>query len=381
MIVIPTGEKRLREGIEKIREIFEKYSSVSLLSSYFLSIQNFIRMMNKIIIDQDDDFDLDDIVEIAVTTSSNYYDRKIEAGYEGGIILKGEVGYNPFFYAANFVEELVILDHYIDQGDNFIAVFPFLNPYELFYQFRMMYDYGDDNKVTNRITYERFKTILLPQPKESRLPKIYLPSDYSNVVDYVEGKSLLVKEKEIEEIFNGMLIDYIKENFRENYTSQTLDIYDMAKKYIEGGSEVRRKDVYKGIKQKDIFTELMGINKYFEYGLIKIKDEMIVKDVFVERKFIVVDNHNVISLLHLDKEEKVVTHYYSEKNQKISDFYTERGYEYKLNFDYGINNCCKVVDSCVLFIIFYNNFRNEEKFNMMCVSEETNFIIFLSLFL
>jgi len=382
LITIPTSSDRLREGIEKIREYFDRYEMTSLLSSYFLTIQNYIRIMNKIVIEGNDDFDLDEIVEIAISTSSNYYDRKIEAGYEGVILLRGEVGYNPFFYAANFIEELVLLDHYIDQGDNFSSIFSFLNPFDIFYQFRLMYDYGDENKVTNRITYELFKSISLPDPKEKREPKIYYPNDYTNIVS-VEGErggSLIRREKEIEEIFNGVLVEHIKKTVRDNYTSESDDIYELAKKYINGGSEIRKTDVYKGIREKDIFSQLMGVNEFFDYGLIMVNEKEIFNNIFPEKKFIIVDKENIISLLHVDDDEMVVTHYYSEKNRIINSFYEERGYQYQVNFEYGVNSCCKVIDSCILFIVFYNNYLGKESFNMKCISEETNFLIFLSLF-
>lgn len=380
MIIVPVGEASLRGGIERIREHFRENSD-SLLSSYFLALQIYVRIMNKIVV-EDTDFDNDEIIDIAIDTARNYYDRKIEAGYEGGIILKGEIGYSPYYYAASFVEELKLVDKYIDDGDNFLTIFNFLNPYELFYQFRLMYDYGDENKVTNRITYSQYLDVECPVPKDSVDVKIYLPHDYTNVVDGKGErlKSSLAREKEVEEIFNGILVDYIKGKVKDNFNKNFPDIYELAKNYVEGGTRIRKKEVYKTIRDRDIFTTLMGINEYFDYGLIVVEMGNIVKHVFHDRKFVIVVNDGITSLLHID-QDNIVQHFYSDTIKIVKDFYTERGYEYKVNFDYGINSCCKVIDSCVLFNVFYNNYMDSEDYNMKCISEETNFVIFLSLFL
>jgi len=378
LMALPVVSKEFKKGLKNIREYFDKNSSVRL-SSYFLTLQIYTRIMNKVILDKED-IDLSEIVEISIKTAMNYYDRSVNAGYEAGIILNGEVGYNPYFYGAVYIEELKLVDLYLDE-DAFVSVFNLTNPHDLFYQFRTMYDYGGENKITNRISYSDFKEIQMPTRKNGVI-KIYLPSDYSNIEDGKITESGLVKEKKIEEIFNGMLIDYLKREVKNKFNKDFPDIYQLAVDYIEGGTRIRKKDIYKNIRTGDIFTTLMGINEYFEYGFIKIEMENIDKNVYHDRKFVVVSNNDRTSLLHIDQEDKVVTHYYSEPNSIIKNFYEENGYDYKVNFDYGINNCCKVVDSCVLFIIFNNNYDKENlDFEMKCISEETNFVIFLSLFL
>ena len=383
IMIIPVGESRLKGGLDNIREYFEMNGSKELLSAYFLSIQIFVRIMNQIVV-EDTSFDMEEILEISINTARNYYDRTVDVGYEAGIILKGEVGYNPFFYAADYIEELALLDYYIDKGDNFLPMLNVINPHQLFYQFKLMYDYGDENRTTNLITYANYRSIQIPPPKENMNAKLYIPQDYTNVLDEIGGgKSMLVKEKEIEEIFNGLLIDYVKKKIKDNWGKEFPDVYELAKNYVEGGTNVRRKDIYRTIREQNIFAKLIGINKYFEYGIIRIDMGNIVHSVFTDRKYVVVINDNVVSLLHIDNEEKTITHYYSDKNETIKTYYIERGYDYSLNFEHGVNSCCKVVDSCVLFIIFYNNFvgSHATDLSMKCISEETNFVIFLTLFL
>ena len=153
--------------------------------------------------------------------------------------------------------------------------------------------------------------------------------------------------------------------------------------YVEGGIAIRKKDIYGDIRKKDIFTSLMGINEYFDYGLIKIGMGQIQKNIHMDKKYVIVSDSGKTSLLHVDDEQKNVTHYFSEPNDTVRKFYDENGYDYKMNFEYGINNCCKVVDSCILFLVFYNNYHDIDNgsYEMKCVSEETNFVIFLSLFL
>lgn len=380
LVIVPVSESRLKSGLNYIRDFFEMSDEEEYVSAYFLSIQIYIRIMNQIII-EDSSFDMEEVIEISINSARNYYNRSIESGFEAPLILKGEIGYNPFFYAANYLEELRLIDYYIDHGDNFMPSMNVINPYELFHQFRLMYDYGDENKITNSITYNNYRQIRIPQQKEN--------IDYSNVLEDNDHKSLIEREKDVEQIFNGILIEYIKDKISSNWNKDFPDIYDLAKEYIEGGTQVKRKDIYSSIRKKDIFTNLIGINKYFDYGIIKIEQENIVHHIFEERKFVVVMKDKIVSLIHL--EDRVATHYYSDRNELVKQFYEERGYEYKMNFDYGINSCCKVIDSCILFIIFYNNFlcsrkKGEEEcekndLSIKCISEETNFVIFLSLFL
>jgi hypothetical protein len=220
--------------------------------------------------------------------------------------------------------------------------------------------------------------------------KIYLPSDYSNVADngLIESSSIR-KEKKVEQIFNGMLVDYLKREIKNKFNKNFPDIYQMARDYIEGGTRIKSKDMYKNIRRRDIFGTLIGINECFEYGIVKIENGNIAKNVYHDRRFVVVSNGDKTSLVHVDPEEMTATHYYSEPISPVRAFYEENGYEYKMNFDHGINSCCKVLESCVMFIIFYNNYVHPTKgegdqnldFEMRCISEETNFVIFLSLFL
>jgi serine/threonine protein kinase len=396
LMVIPAISRKLRNGLDMIRTYFKRNSSLRL-SCYFLTVQIYTRIMSKIILDpaKTKSLDLKEVVDVSIKTAGNYYNRSVVAGYEGGILLRGEIGYNPYFNAGAYLEELKLVDAYMDE-DGFMSMYNLINPYKLFFHFRNMYIYGEENKITNRISYERFMEISVPVRKDGdRI--IYLPSDYSNVSSshISEGESSIRKEKQVEQIFNGMLVDYLKREVKTKFNSDFPDIIQLARDYVEGGTRIRGRDVYKDIKNKDIFGTLMGINTFFEYGIVKIEDGNIVKNVYHDRRFVVVTNINKVSLIHVNPEQMIVTHYYSEPNAPIKAFYEENGYEYKMNFDYGVNSCCKVLESCVMFVIFYNNYvhpiqdkdyensssEGDLDFEMRCISEETSFVIFLSLFL
>ncbi len=392
LMVLPAISGKLRDGLDMIRSYFKRNSSLRL-SCYFLTVQIYTRIMSKIILDpaKTKSLDLKEVVDVSIKTAGNYYNRSVDAGYEGGILLRGEVGYNPYFHGAAYLEELKLVDAYMEE-DGFMSMYNLINPYNLFFHFRNMYDYGGENKITNRVTYQRFMEIPVPTRKDGDR-KIYLPSDYSNVADSsaIDGSSSIKKEKQVEQIFNGMLVDYLKREVKTKYSKDFPDIVQLARDYVEGGTRIKGRDVYKNIKKRDIFGTLIGINEYFEYGIVKVEDGNIVKNVYHDRRFVVVTNVNKASLIHIDSEQMVATHYYSEPIAPVRAFYEENGYEYKMNFDHGINSCCKVLESCVMFVIFYNNYVNpsdsdsseesELDFEMKCVSEETNFVIFMSLFL
>ena len=375
-IVIPVSESNLKLGVEKIKNFFEQNQGL-LLENYFLALQIFTRILGKVVVNTEEK--LSDMVEVSIITARNYYDRSVNAGYEGGIILKGEVGYSPYFYAASYIEDLVVLDEMILKEENFLTMYNLLNPHELFYHFREIYNYSGEKMKS--ISYENFKTFSMPHRKEDSEGSILSTSEYSSVMDGVidEKESLLAREKRVEKIFLEMILKFITENVTEKFNKDYPDIYDLAKQFLSDNN-AKKKQVYDTIRDRDIFSHLMGLNEYFNYGLIILNSENIPHHVFVEREFVVVRKNNTTSLLRVYPEEKKVIHYYSEPEKLIEEFYTERGFSYSTNFEYGINTCCRVTDSCVLFTIFYNLFKKQENYNVKCVSEETNFAIFLSLF-
>lgn len=380
LMVLPAVNSETKKGIKMIRNFFDQ-NREKRLSAYFLSLQILIRIMNKIILETEKKYNLKEIVNISLKTALNYYDRSVEAGYEGGILLRGEVGYNPYFYGASYLEELRLIDYYLDH-DAFVSQYNIVNPYDIFSQLRLMYSYEDENKVTNNVTYDDFKEISFPDKKEKER-KIFLPSDYSNVSESGKTDSKISREKKVEEVFSGILVDYTKKQINDRFSHDYPDIVQMAMDYTEGGSGIKNREIYKLIKERDIFSTLVGINKFFTYGIIKVDNGNLVKNIYNDRKFVVVSSERKISLLYVEPDEKIVTHYYSQPISSVRQLYEDNGYEYKTNFVYGINNCCRVVDSCVMFIIFYNNYLDLEKpeFELKCVSEQTNFIIFLSMFI
>ena len=56
------------------------------------------------------------------------------------------------------------------------------------------------------------------------------------------------------------------------------------------------------------------------------------------------------------------------------------GYKYVLDFDYGSGYCCKIMESCVIFNIFYNNYNNVLDFKLKCLEPKTLEVMFIYYF-
>ena len=52
-------------------------------------------------------------------------------------------------------------------------------------------------------------------------------------------------------------------------------------------------------------------------------------------------------------------------------FLEEKGFNYKNNFNYGINSCCNILELCIIYNIYFNIKMNEEDYHIKCLDYNT----------
>ena len=370
---LPYISPRVKHGINKIRERFQNDEKLNKarqsLEKYFLVIQNYIRLMSRSKPDLTEK-DLDDIINTSLNIANNYYNRSDNGTFEVAKRLDGEMGYNPYFYKAQSIDDLVILHYYlIDNNDDLISFYNLIEPCEIFDIFRSLYEYTNVSK--NKITVEDFFKITLPR-KKIRYDVVAMPTNsYHNMLPDVEEKPSNIETiKAVEEDFRGIILDKINDkvvSLGEEDNDKINTIYDLLHGKITSNIY---QDLMINLGELSICERLSDI---FKYGYIKISSGRIEKTYKTDSEYVIIIDGNRSSLLHL--KNKLVTHYYSDNNEMISNYYKEKDYEYQNNFKYGIGNCCVLREPCLIFNIYYNLKQNVEDFSTKCLEKNTFFVV------
>jgi len=372
---LPYISPQTKEGIAMIEKAYKENKKLQAsdlsLAQYFLTLQIFIRMMTRSKADLNDE-ELKHMVNVSLSTSQNYYHNISNGNFEVAEKLNGEVGYNPYFYKAHSIDDLVILNYYIKDNDNLISFYNLIEPCELFDIFRNMYEYTNVSK--NKIKVEDFFKITVPKKKEEIDTTVFSPEDYHNTLPKIEeNENNITTIKKVEKDFRENILTEIKKDIKNIDTKdERIDIvYNLLQGNINSNIYHNLKNVLGDINISEVFTKLV------DYGYIKLDTEQIVKEYEIEKEYVIIVDGNKSSLLHI--KDKKVTHYYSDKIDKIAKFYQEKGYNYENNFDYGIGNCCVLREACILFNIFYNQQEKELDFSTKCLERNTFFLIIVFL--
>jgi serine/threonine protein kinase len=372
---LPYISPQVKDGIQKIEDVYKENPKLQnfdrALPEYFLALQIFIRMMVRSKPDLDEE-ELMHMVRVSLSTAQNYYRNVNSGNFEIAEKLDSEVGYNPFFYKAHSIDDLVILNYYIKDNDNLIAFYNLIEPTELFDIFRSMYEYTNVSK--NKMSIEDFFKLTVPKKKEEMEVTVFSPDEYHNSLSkFGENENNINTIKRIEKDFREKILDDIKEHIENvNTQDERIDIvYNLLQGNINSNIYHNLKNVLGDINISEVFTKLV------DYGYIKLDTEEIVKEYETEKEYVIIVEGNRSSLLHI--HDKKVTHYYSDRIDKIAKFYQEKGYEYENNFDYGIGNCCVLREACIIFNIFYNQTEKVLDFSTKCLERNTFFLIIVFL--
>ena len=199
LVFLPYISPLTTDGIRKIKNYYLVNSArldCIKIEEYFLAIQVFLRLMSKTkpYINEEE---LQELVREAVYVASNYYDRRSDQGsYKIAEELKSEIGYN-FYYSADYLEDLVILNHYILEGNkDLLGFYNLFNIKKLFEFFREGYNYKDRKR--NSVSLHEFLEMDIPTKKDNEEVSFLTALDYHEIIADDETYSLVKKYKDIE---------------------------------------------------------------------------------------------------------------------------------------------------------------------------------------
>ena len=378
MFYIPFLPEKSYHGIERINNFFKKHNKL-LIDRYFLSVQIFLRILNTIEESVTQDY-FYSLIDDSISSALNYYSDPVSSNFNAAILLHGEVGFNPYFYNADYLDDLIILQMYLtNENNNFLSMFNFINPFELYQEFRKIYKYN--NIRTKDISYKDFISYSDPSMIEKTDTSIIRNIDYSNIDNSFEKnkKSEITKYKDIEKEFRDEIIDIIIEKTPGFVQNNNINVIEIVNELIKNPEKITsREDIKNLLKEKNMTKKFRNISKYFNYGIINLDINRNIEESDPYSKFVIVLG-NKTSLLHVDEKERIATHYYSDSNNNIKEFYEKNNYKYAVNFDFGIGTCCKFIEACIIFIVYYNNLTENLNFNFKCLSDETLFVMMLFL--
>ena len=365
LLTLPYISNSTYEGLTHINNFFRTNAKLYNVRMYFLTIQIFLRIMSKST-QNIDDSTLKYICKNCIDSALNYYGRK-ETNFYVAQELKGEVGYNPMYYEAKYIDDLVVLDDLImSKKEYIISSLNTINMKELFGYFKEKYTYSTTRK--DKVTLEEFFKLDVPEIRSNHKTDKLTINDYIDLSSTEVSTNYFEEQKKVEDIFRAVIVDNIKENVKKQNNVNILDIVEKIKKNPKESKK------YPKLQENNFIEKFLNIEKNFSYGIFSKNSK-----INTEFKFVVCIIENKTSLLFVDKNDKTVTHYYSDKVTQVEDYYKSLNYKYKIDFDYGSGFCCKIMESCIIFNIFYNNYNNVLDFKLKCLESKTLEVMFMFL--
>jgi len=375
-VFMPYTSPLTKEGIKKLNSFYmteSKQNKNITIDEYFLSIQIFLRLMSKIKPSLDDN-EFNKLVQDSIDVASNYYDRQEDGDYQLIKDLNNDIGYN-YYYCAKYLDDLIILNHYLVSGnEHLLGFYNLLNIRKVFDYFREKYIYQYQKKDSKTL-YE-FLNEEIPNKNDDDEVDFITSLDYHEIISDEEiTPSSFKNYKKLEKEFRSDIIDKFEDRIIKTYQNDDLNIVDYIDNIIKQNKfDSNYKKFKKNLTNKNILSILKDINLNFSYGIINIfqdNDLDINKEDINKYTYFIVNNNEKYSLIRLDKQNKKIIHYYSQKINKIEEYFINKGYIYENNFEYGINSCCKILEICLIFIIYYNLKTDSKDYHLKCLDNYT----------
>lgn len=369
MVFMPYTSYKTQNGIKTIRDYYLKESENKniVIEEYFLAIQVYLRLMGKCPPDCTDK-EYQDFINESIEIAKNYYDRSFDNGsYKYAKELEDQVGYN-FYYFAEYLEDIVILNHFLLEGQkDLLSFYNLFDIKKLFEYFRDNYEYKYFKR--NICSLNEFLRATLPKKRDKK------EVDFLSALDYYENirsdydDSLVENYKKIEKEFRKDIIDHFSEDIIRTFKDKDITIVDKIsedKKILDKYSSFK-----KNLINTNIVKKIKDINSNFEYGIIDMNDDGSISDKSLDLsyQYYIVKKNKKYSLIRIDGNEAI--HYYSDMNKDLKNYFEIRDYKYVNNFNYGINNCCKIIEFCIVFIVYYNLKTDKKDFHLKCFEEST----------
>lgn len=373
LVVLPYISNSTRQGIMMIKNRYQTASNKIKIEEYFLAVQNFLRLMAKSKNNMTED-ELYDVVVSSIKISYNYYDHTYKGDYTIAQDLNSELGFN-FFYCAAYLEDLIILNHYLISGnEDLLAYYNILDINKVFEYFREKYVYKYLPKTEEKL--KTFFDLDLPVKRDNEEVNFISAVDfynYESVKKLEKDKSALLRHKSVEQSFRTDIIEHLEPKLIDHYRRTSQDLTEEVDKIIEKGET-------KELDELSIFKKLKGINDYFMYDIINVSMMGDIKTIGAgDLEYVIVKYENKYSLIHIDFEKRLATHYYSDLIKPIKEYYKLKDIDYVNNFDYGVTDCCKILELCLIYIIYYNLKKDVEDFSIKCLDTKTVKLVLLAM--
>ena len=196
----------------------------------------------------------------------------------------------------------------------------------------------------------------------------------SNIKLNEEDVSLLNEIRNSEKTFREILTRYFKNKIDPDKFNNVKDIFRF---YTEQ------------FKDKDISVTELFFNKkiegfsimdsYFKYSIIKedIFDKLEIMGDTYSDHIIFKSSQGNYSLLVRSPDGKEITHYYSNFNENLYEYFRKNSKEviYKVNYDIKTSTICKINEICIIFLIYYNLQTLRNDYNLIYLEDETLLLI------
>lgn len=373
LVVLPYVSNSTRNGIHMIQNRYKHASNKIELEEYFLAVQNFLRLMAKSKNDLTED-ELYEMVVVAIKISYNYYDHTYKGDYTIAQDLNSELGFN-FFYSATYLEDLILLNHYLLEGnEDLLAYYNILDINKVFEYFRQKYEYAYLAKSDTNL--KDFFNHQIPIKKDNDEVNFISAIDFYNhdVVDSLEDdKSYLLRHKSIEQKFRSDIISYLEPRLIDHYRRTSQDVIEEVENIISTG--IQRK-----IDSLSVVKKLRAINDYFMYDVIDVNVQGNITTIGEgDLEYVIIKNEQKFSLIYIDFEKRLATHYFSDLQPQLKTYYKTKDIDYINNFDYGVNDCCVILELCLIYMIYYNLKKDVQDFSIKCLDKKTVKLIMIAI--
>lgn len=381
ILYIPYSSYNVTKGIHQLNSYFEKVIPGCRVEVYFLSIEIFIRIM-AITPMQISNQTLESHIQKSFLSALNYYKETninlkmmkdiLETGYDVSRYLNGDIAPNIYFYAAKYADDLYLVKEIIFKNYNLLCLYNYLNTDRVFEYFRQNYKYGTIEKQE----IKTFSDLISMQP-----PKKGSNSMIENDRDIFSYKNLQSREKLNKELVTSLIlvrqmevrfIKYI--NFHFKYLNvEEREIKDIFRFYVDFFTE-KNISISKLLLTKKLNLEESFSEKYCQYCILT-------QDIFdnievtgdIKNKHIIYNYKENYSLIVVEDDKKIITHYFSTFNDTVSNYFKKNfpEYKYTINYELKTSSVCKINEICIVFLIFYNLQNITSNYEMIYISDET----------
>ena len=387
ILYIPYSSVNVMKGINQLNSYFKTQFPKASLPIYFLSIEIFIRLM-AITPMKISNQTLESHIQKSFLAAMKYY-REIKlqpsqikefkiTGFDISKYLNGDIAPNRYYEKATMADDLVLIKELIFQNYNLVCLYSYLETGEVFNYFRQNYEYSKVKKDEIK-TVEDLMKMETPEKNTSKMIEndrsIFSYSNLkSNIKLNEEDVSLLNEIRNSEKSFREILTRYFKNKIDPDKFNNVKDIFRF---YTEQ------------FKDKDISVTELFFNKkieggsimerYFKYSIIKedIFDKLdVTGDTYTDHIIFKCSRGNY-SLLVRTPDGKEITHYYSNFNENLYQYFKENEKEitYKVNYDIKTSTICKINEICIIFLIYYNLQTLRNDYNLIYLEDETLLLI------